>query len=190
MEDEYFEWLCGVVHGDDPEEPFYNLLASMHNCIFRWSIDMDENRAVDGRELRRKWDDQCFAPMDDIQFDIFMREPVSCLEVLVGLSIRIQDEIMWNPDKGDRVPVWFWLMVDNLGLKDLDDDHFYGEVSVDRVIETLSIWMDREYTRDGIGSIFPIPKCNKDLRRMQIWSQMSEYFLEFYGIEEDLDGIW
>lgn len=190
MEEEYFEWLCGIVNGGDPEEPFYNLLGVMHNCIFRWSMDMDENRTYDGRELRREWDDHCFTSMSDTEFDIFLREPVSCLEVLIGLAIRIQDEIMWNPDKGDRVPVWFWQMVENLGLKDLDDDHFYGSDSANRVLETLEIWMDREYTKDGIGSIFPIPKCNKDLRSMQIWSQMSEYFLEFYGIEEDLDGIW
>lgn len=189
MEEEYFEWLCGIVNGGDPEEPFYNLLATMHNCIFRWTIDLDENRVADGRELRCDWDEQCFAAMSDRQFDIFMREPVSVLEVLIGLSIRIQEEIMWNPDKGDRVPVWFWQMIDNLGLKDLDDDHFYGEESAERVVETLSIWMDREYSRDGKGSIFPIPRCNKDLRRLQIWSQMSEYFLKNYGIEEDLDGI-
>lgn len=189
MEEEYFEWLVGIVHGDDPEEPFYNLLATMHNCIFRWTTDLDENRAADGRELRRSWDEQCFAPMSDRKFDIFMREPVSCLEVLIGLAIRIQDEIMWNPDKGDRVPVWFWQMVENLGLKDLDDDHFYGSKSSERVTEILENWMDREYSRDGFGSIFPIPKCNRDLRRVQIWSQMSEYFLKNYGIEEDLDGI-
>ena len=196
MDDYYFEWLCEKVNADDPDCSFRTLLGTMHSRIFRWYLDLDEDRAMDGIGLREIFIDELdvIGSIDDLicdadDVDDFLVRPCSVLEMLIALSMRIQEDIMWNPDKGDRTPVWFWLMIKNLGLNDLDDSHFYGEACNDRVIETLDIWMERQFKPNGEGSIFPVFESVTDFREVLIWYQMSEYFLVNYGIEEDFDGV-
>lgn len=191
MNDDYFEWLISIVNGDDPDCSFRLLLGTMHTYIFKWYLCLDEDRANDGMGLREDFlDDGLLANTYSAStIDEFLSQPCSVLEMLIGLAIRIQEDIMWNPDKGDRTPTWFWLMIRNLGLNDLDDDHFYGVESNDRILDTLDIWMERRFKPNGEGSIFPIFESVTDFRNTLIWYQMSAYFLENYGVEEDFDGI-
>ena len=81
------------------------------------TIDNDINRADDGKHLRYEFASERsysnYYPIDN--------RPCSVLEMLIALAIRINDEIMWNPDYGDKTAAWFWEMIDNLGLGNLDD---------------------------------------------------------------------
>ncbi len=188
MNDIYFEWLCDLVHGDDPDCSFVILLGTLHSYEFEWFLPLDEDRAINGIELRRTF--LSSMPSDyinDDEIDIFMMRPCSVLEMLIALAIDIQEELMWNPDKGNRTVSWFWLMITNLNLNDLDDRHYISEKADAKVDDILTRWMHRDFDPDGTGSIFPIEGCNEDLRSELIWYQANQYFLQNFGVEEDME---
>ena len=180
VKSDYFQWLCGIVHADDPDCSFYLLMRALFEHPFRWSVDNDENRAVDGECLREDFASQ--SPYLDYSS---IGGPCSVLEMLIALAFRINEEIMWRPGE-DRTVVWFWEMVGNLALDAYDDDHWEEPRSRSAVDLIVDVWLDRRYDPDGTGGIFPNPETEVDQRDVEIWYQMNEYFLERYGVEEDL----
>lgn len=126
---------------------------------------MDENRAIDGLDLRKEYFGR-----------VFETEKVSVLEVLLAFSRRIETEIMsYDPEK-DKPYRWFWVMLCNLGL--LDDEICENEKKIDRILE---IWMSRKFSKRGKGNIFLTHKTDTDLRTVEFWWQMQRYMSEFYG---------
>ena len=115
----------------------------LYSREFYWSVDHDENRAEDGLNLRERFADEFGYDYD------FLDGPGSSectiLEMMVALASRCENEIMYNPDEGDRTWVWFWGMIENLGLTGMDDAHF-NPWYVNRI---LDIFLNREYEKDG-----------------------------------------
>ena len=105
--------------------------------------------------------------------------------MLIALAMRIDDDIMWQPTES-RTIVWFWEMIGNLGIDEYDDEHWEEPTSRNMVDYILDRWLDRRFRMDGIGGIFPMREADEDQRDVEIWYQMNLYFLEKYGIEEDL----
>jgi hypothetical protein len=69
----------------------------------------------------------------------------------------------------------FWELVGNMGLLKYADNFFDDRiVGVDTI---LTNFLDRKYDKDGKGgNIFHIPNYNeKDLRKIELWSQMMIY---------------
>lgn len=180
VKSDYFQWLCGIVHADDPDCSFYSLMRAFFEHTFRWSVDNDGNRAEDGECLRDDFADQ--SPYLDYSS---IGGPCNVLEMMVALAGRINQDIMWSPNN-DRTVVWFWEMISNLGLDEYDDDHWEEPRSRMMVDFVLDRWLDRRYRPDGIGGIFPLKEPLEDQRDVEIWYQMNTYFLEKYGVEEDL----
>lgn len=180
VKSDYFQWLCGIVHADDPDCSFYSLMRALFEHTFRWSVDNDGNRAEDGECLRDDFADQ--SPYLDYSS---IGGPCNVLEMMVALAGRINQDIMWSPNN-DRTVVWFWEMISNLGLDEYDDDHWEEPRSRMMVDFVLDRWLDRRYRPDGIGGIFPLKDPLEDQRDVEIWYQMNTYFLEKYGVEEDL----
>lgn len=180
VKSDYFQWLCGIVHADDPDCSFYSLMRALFEHEFRWSVDNDGNRAEDGECLRDDFADQ--SPYLDYSS---IGGPCNVLEMMVALAGRINQDIMWSPNN-DRTVVWFWEMISNLGLDEYDDDHWEEPRSRMMVDFVLDRWLDRRYRPDGIGGIFPLKDPLEDQRDVEIWYQMNTYFLEKYGVEEDL----
>lgn len=148
----------------------------MFSYTFRYSVIGDECREKDATNILyiRYMDEHHY----DYNFDNVYDRDVSVLEVLIALSIRIERDIMGEPGnyQDDR---WFWIMIDNLGLNSCTNDDFDEEI-VDYI---LSKWLDRRFSYDGTGGIFPIktPRfCQKDV---EIWYQMCEWIDENYPIE-------
>lgn len=167
---DYYQWLLERIDGH--KEPYYNyslLLNELHNIEFTWSIERDENRAFDGKELR-------FAYMDEENVpDIFYKEaPCSVLEALIGLSLRCYEDIMWGDEKFHEADL-FWIMIENLGLMKCDDEHF----SRDYIHQQVNKWLSREFKYDGEGSIFPLKHVHRDQRKVEIWLQMCGYLNEY-----------
>ena len=134
---------------------------------------MDSNRAEDGINLRYRFgyengyeDFMISACLDD--------KSCSVLEMLVALAIRCEEHIMEDSDIGDRTGEWFWIMIENLGLRSMNDARF-DRAYVD---ETIDIFLNREYKRNGEGGLF-IVDAQRDLRHVEIWYQMCLY-LEKY----------
>lgn len=165
---EYFEWMCHLVSDDRRciSKSYHNLLCHLHSRDFIFSIDMDDNRASDGIDLRYRfsYEKGYIHPMIATYLD---DRPCSILEMLVAMCIRCE-EFMDDPDIGNRTGEWFWDMIENLGLCPMDDTHFDEEY----VNEILDIFMNREYEPNGRGGLFTIENCKYDLRTVEIWYQL------------------
>ena len=99
--------------------------------------------------------------------------PCSVLEMMIGLALRCEIEIMGEPGK-DTTYKWFWLMVENLDLMRCSDDNFSG----DYVKQQVKIMLDRGYRRNGFGGLFPVRMTRTDQRNLEIWAQMCGYLSE------------
>ena len=165
--DLYFEWL--MVQVDCPEN-FRMLFERLHSRIFVWSVHGDANRAQDGLNLRARFIEETGAEATE---EIFMH-PCSVLEMMIALACRMDDDILFDPDFGDRSIVWFWQMIDNLMLDGMDNEHFDPQ-NVDGVLNVL---LERRYFSNGSGGLFPLKKPNLNQKRVEIWYQMCSWVNE------------
>lgn len=170
---EYYQWLLEKIDGY--KEPYYNyslLLHELHSMPFIYSLEMDENRASDGIRLRWAYMDENNIP------DLYYKDGFGCsvLEMMIGLAIRCDVEIMGDGDSyGTNAGKWFWIMIDNLDLMKCDDEHFSSEY----VHQQIKIWLTRTFSRNGEGSPFPLHKKRcRDQRNVDIWFQMCGYLSE------------
>lgn len=173
---DYFEWLCGLV-GLDREH--WTLAKTLHRTEFYWSVANDDNRASDGIRLRDIFEDE--SPYENYRC---LQGPCSLLEMLIGLSIRIED-ILSDPDSWDRTGDRFWEMISNLGIDEFTDDSYY-ENNGDRIVQDrINTFLSRTYKICGRGGLFPLKYPERDQRKVEIWYQMSAYLLENYNIDEE-----
>jgi len=168
IQNEYFEWMHDLVCGDRHSKSisYRKLLTRLHNTIFRYSVPMDANRAENGEHLRYRY--ALRHRVDERDLDI---GECTVLEMMIALAIRCEEEIMDDPEVGDRTAQWFWGMVTSLGLGGMTDD-VYDRREVDYILQRF---MDREYEPDGRGGLFRIRNCRTDLRDVEIWYQMLWY---------------
>lgn len=165
---EYFDWLFNVVCGRrySKQVSFRKLLMHLHNTEFIYSIPRDENRAEDGIDLRYR-----FSTFKGYNAFEYLDGPCSVLEMMIALSIRCEENIMDDPNKGDRTGYWFWGMITNLGLGSMTDDRYDRNLTDD----ILARFLNREYDPDGKGGLFRIRNCNQDMRGAEIWFQLCWY---------------
>lgn len=168
LDEGYFYWLNSLVEpvrNPNPARTHGLLLEQLFKKEFRWSIPNDDNRVEDGKELRQEF-------LYEYNVDQrWMREPCSVLEMLVALARRVAFEDSGEPDE------WFWKLMSNLGLEQYTDD-VYNYVVADEVNEVLDMFLDRQYSDDGEGGLFPLNDTTADQREIEIWYQMSAYLLE------------
>ncbi len=168
--EEYKDWLFDMIRFDDYCDRYERLLLYLSGRRFTWTVDHDENRAEDGFALRWKFSDEDFWTG---------RLPSRCsvLEMMIALSMRCED-VVYDPEEGDRVAVWFWDMIDNLGLMGMDNVHFDRRYC-DDVIDDL---LDRCYKKDGKGGLFRTVDPNVNMRKSEIWYQMQNWIMENFEI--------
>ncbi len=174
----YFAYLEDIVGRRLPMGSL--LLPYLFDRPFTWSfkIPTDANRAKDGLMLRDRYANET----GDYLLYSDKAEPCSILEMLVALSIRIEEDIMAEP--GDEHPEkWFWEMLDNLGLTRIASLRPMAENEYEKVIE---VWLKRKYMDNGQGGLFPLKNPSKDQRLVSIWDQMNFYLNEKLKGEEVL----
>ena len=166
MVEEYKDWLFDIIRFDDYCDRYERLLLYLSGRQFVWSVSHDENRAEDGYSLREKFSDVDFWTG---------RLPSRCsvLEMMIALSMRCED-VVYDPDCGDRTAIWFWEMVENLGLLGMDN------IGFDRGYckEVVNDLLYRKYDRDGKGGLFRVKKHDVDMRKSEIWYQMQTWLSE------------
>ena len=169
-DNEYFDWLTDQIGG---QHRFRMLLSVLYDTPFRWSykIPSDANRAGDGQYLRTRYAN---ATGDYVSYKD-AKAPCNVLEMLVAMSIRIENDIMGEPGN-DHPEHWFWEMIKNLGIYRFNDSHF----SEHDILRALDKWMDRKFADNGAGGLFPLSKSLRDQRLIPIWNQMSDYLNEHY----------
>ena len=181
-EQDYFHWLCELVHIDQEDASYWILAKDLYQKEFYSLVPHDENRGYDGIELREEY-------LRDIGYPKYLTIDGECsvLEMLIGLARRMDFETSdpYDLDNGiDRTAYWFWEMMDNLGLSDFTDDA-YAEmkdravVYVDWILENL---LSRKYEPTGAGGLFPLSDCHENQCNVEIWYQMNAYLLEKYAL--------
>jgi len=170
LENLYFNWLCAKVLNLVPsfrdESTYWNLFRKLHKTEFVWMMSGDDNRAEDGKELRRE-----FILMAEVPDDPEWRLVVGCsvLEMLIAFARRAEFQT------DDPAHIWFWEFLTNLGLDTFSDQNGFEEDFVDLVLEDF-IW--RTYSPDGNGGLFPIQNPSTDQRQVEIWYQFVEYLVD------------
>ena len=169
--DKYFEWLLeeiDIIEGTDGLfEDHFKALSLLFETDFRWSIEKDWNRVCDGLELRNAY-------KKSTGIGISEGEKCSVLEVLIGLSRRISEDILGDEDDKNLKKHWFWTWFYNLGLMNFGGDKF------DRfeVAGRIAVWLNRDFFYDGLGSPFPLVEPPCDQRECEIWKQVMLYLAE------------
>ncbi len=169
LDEQYLTWLYSQVAAvgiGNPVKTHWTLLGQLYRHEFVYLIGNDENRALDGIELRRE-----FAEASDIRIEDqeWMEFPCSMLELLVALSRRL------SFDGGGEPRERFWEMMDNLRLSKYTDA---AGVDVDGVHMTLENVIWRNYRTNGVGGIFPLKHATQDQTGIELIYQMSDYILE------------
>lgn len=164
---EYFHWLCSHIQIPDNGRSYEGLLTIMHMREFVWVVGNDENRIEDGRELRTFYLNR--RQIED--HEGVRTDPVSFLEVLIGLSARVAFMVSEKPDE------WAWKLIENLGLHRMSDEEL-SEENVDKIHDKLDAVIFRTYDVDGSGGFFPLLVPTNDQTQVEIWYQMAAYVEE------------
>lgn len=171
----YFLWLVDMVKRPRNPGRYTEFLRVLHSVPFKGIVGNDTNREDDGKNLRG-----IFLNGRHVEYKTehdWLASDCTVLEFLIGLAIRME-YILFDENKGDRTIRWFWELVRNLGLIEYrDDDQHNGEDEIDNR-QKLTRFLERRYSPNGSGGVFPLLRTNTDQRRVEIWYQMSEYLSE------------
>lgn len=180
MERKYFEWLTSHIATTTKRDLYSGVLEFLHRTVFVYVDPMDSNRAEDGIDLRYTFGDEMRIPTHIIESTID-DQPCSMLEMMVALAMRIEDHIMYDPEKGDRTSRWFWEMVRNLSLSTMCGNA-YDEYRCELVMKMFN---KRMYHRDGYGGLFSLKGSNIDFRELDIWKQAMLYLTNVVKEEDN-----
>lgn len=170
LAEDYLRWLEPQIRdeNDNPNKTYWDLLGIMFEKEFVWLIPNDDNRIVDGLDLRVEF---CYA--QHIRPNSLKNlGPCSFLEVLLGLSRRLAFTA------GGSAPGWAWILVTNLELHRMADPVSQRKRRQIHDILDACIW--RTYTPDGMGGFFPLAWPDEDQTQVEIWYQMASYFEEIH----------
>lgn len=180
IEQDYFRWLCEMVHIDQEDKAYWLLAKDLHRIEFYALVAHDENRASDGLELREEY-------LREINYPKYVDICGECsvFEMMIGLARRMDFET-GDPydfdDSIDRTSFWFWEMIDNLGLIAFDDDSYVEYDGMNNVENIIEKFLERRYGWNGEGGLFPLNYCREDQREVEIWYQMNQYLNERFGL--------
>lgn len=168
LDDRYLVWLysqVALVKTRRSSRTYWDLFRKLYSTEFAWFVPNDDNRAEDGRELRSEW-----VTAGEVDADPeWLALGCSFLELLIGISRRLCFE-----GEGE-VSVWFWHLINNLGLTGFHDRSNFEEQDVEDITFAV-IW--RTYEPNGKGGLFPLENPTEDQTKVEIWYQLSEYLLQ------------
>lgn len=165
---EYFKWLCDHIRTPNNGRTYYGMLEIMYQKEFVWVVGNDENRIEDGRDLRLFYLDSLHR--ENRGDHRSLRDPVSFLEVLIGLSARVAFMVSGNANE------WAWKLIENLRLHRMSDP--LTERQVDKINDILDTVIWRTYEINGWGGFFPLTLSEHDQTQLEIWNQMAAYIEE------------
>ena len=172
LDELYLQWLysqVAVPDEDRKELSYWKLLKQLFTTEFLWLIPNDDNRLEDGKALRREFLAQQAIDPRDVD-PHWLELGCSVLELMVGLSRRLEFEA------GGKPHYWFWVMMENIGLRKYHDDvRRYPQGRIDDILHTVIF---RQYNSSGLGGFFPLQVPFQDQRNVELWYQLSAYVVE------------
>lgn len=157
----YVRWVMTdkLCMNDREVKRYFNLLMDLSKVAFVWNHPMDENRAIDGLELRTDFE---YETGDYLDASSGLMPKCTVFEMLAALAIRCENQLMYNASLGNRTSKWFFEMLDNLDLS--PNSVVKDDISI-KIIE---------------GGAFPLKNSKIHQRNEQIWKQLSSYLAENY----------
>jgi hypothetical protein len=168
----YFRWMVKQVTVNPGHYSYRKLLKYLDSVPFYWLVPMDVNRAEDAYDMRQDFADSGLYLQEFVD-NARDAGDASVLEVLLAFARRIDDDIMWDETQGYRADVWFWEMIENLGICINDSDFAKNRQFIEKKV---TLFMQRY----GDNWLFPLKKCHQDQKTMDLWMQMNRYFDENY----------
>ena len=167
----YFRWLIDKLDSKMVRK-YSSLLMHLFNDTFveNEKVPMDVNRARDGVALRKRFVSE-HSEFGDSELESIIYEDCSWLEMLVALAERIDDQMMFDMNLGNRTNTWFWIIIEQMDLNKFDENGYVYSFVKDK----LNRFIKRDYENGGKNGIF---KCNRDVRQVEVWYQMQEWFDE------------
>lgn len=167
----YYNYLVRLVR--TPESKRYTLLLEhLWRKEYYSILPNDQNRAKDGLFLRREVNEgQDFGPC-------------RVLEMLIALSRRMEFQL-YGTDYDKTYKDLFWELVNNLDLIKFDNIEAAKDAMYLEIDHILTKWIERRYSPDGYGGVFPLNKWKKNdgkQTEVEIWYQMMLYLSENYAI--------
>jgi hypothetical protein len=150
-------------------------MRTLQDVKFEWTVQNDGNRSYEGVALREVFlkEEGLFAE------DYSLEGQCSMLELIVSLAIRCES-MTADSEYSMSISSWFWKILANCGLDIYTDSDYFLLNGEEKVKEILNIIIDRRYSRNGKGGLFPINGKKKDLRRIELWYQMCFWLVENY----------
>ena len=168
---DYIHWVLKDRLGLTEKEIKKNqrIVLALAKVEFVWRHPMDENRAIDGLELR---DDFEYETGEYLDKSSGVLPNCSFFEMLAALSIRCENQLMRNLSLGDRTSRWFFEFLDNLGIE--------SDMRTEEIEGIVLDFMNGNYDPNGEGGMFPLKRSGINQRGEQIWKQLSAYINENY----------
>lgn len=170
LDGRYLEWLynqVGFAYITRKNTSHYSLMSQLYKKPFEWYVHNDDNRMMDGIDLRYEFLDA----EGEIADDLWLALGCSMLEMLVALARNAAFEDERTPN------AWFWEMMDNLHLRIFVDAKYNDEAHME-INEALDRINTRDYDADGSGGLFPLRNPERDQRDVELWYQLGAYILE------------
>jgi hypothetical protein len=173
---DYRDWLISLVN--DRRADYTHLLRELYTIEFYSLIDYDEDRGKDGMMLREEWYDGTESVRGKVSLDFGV---ANVLEVLIGIAKRMEFQLFGTQYYDDCGYInIFWDLIGNLGLEGI-----YGDVSrdiFDEIRSKVTHFLDRDYFCHKSCNIFVFENTPKNLKKLNIWTQMAIYFREKWPI--------
>lgn len=183
--DDYFDWLCGLVHVDGLDHNYRILARTMDDIEFVPLIPNDENRAEQGKNLRILYLGEVLNDLDRYDKTVVL-EPCSFFEMLVRLAMDMANILQDEDNFQELIPRCFWEMASNMGLEDCSDETIGEALTPSAIVEFVKKRCEnvvyRRYKRSGKDGLFPLKHSKKDQRAVEIWYQMNAYLIENYDL--------
>jgi len=171
IEQAYFQWLCrqvNIEYGRPTNRTYDQLLEILHGKEFVWMIPNDDNRVIDGADLRNVFLNEI--SVEDPGMGPLLHLPVSVLEVIIGLSNRL------GFLDGGGPADWAWRLFENLDLHKMWDP--LSSRKRETIDDRLDVLIWRRYEPDGNGGFFPLAFPDRNQLKEELWHQMNSYLAE------------
>lgn len=169
----YIKYLANLTKMKE-QKNYWKLFQCLYSIDYRAIIRNDENRGVDGLDLRDHYD-YYFPDASCSIVELLADKPCSVLEMMVALCNRMEQGFLYDA-YDDWIPMIFMQMLSNLGLEHITDDNY----DPDYIAEVIERWLNREFEYDGSGSLFRLDNPPEDIRNVETWMAMSWFINENY----------
>lgn len=152
MEDFYRDWLFRQY---DLYSEYTGVLSALYSTQFIAKTEMDRNLGLDANIHRWNYS------------GVIDHNRSNCLEVIYSLAVKLSN-LYYEKTVSD----WIAIMLANLGLSEYPDRAY----SPEHVFHIINTWLNRDYYKDGLGSLFYVPGAT-DMREIDIWMSTHRYLI-------------